>query len=198
MKILQLLCSRCCCPANIPQLDCRRELLYEWQFTANQFVLAPSPLRFTTSIFFQLNTFGYGPYVACSYFTVPNSRLPQPGRSGPCIYISQEQGGPVIPPGTGDTEDERYTLIGMNQSVRLHIPLYLFIYGLFNNASFLDDNSSARITQKTQPLFFVEIFTAPLRRNGRGADHIEKTVLLLRALPSKGCIRHNILLFISY
>jgi hypothetical protein len=28
-------------------------------------------------------------------------RLPQPGRPGPHIYIPQEQGGPVIPPGTG-------------------------------------------------------------------------------------------------
>jgi hypothetical protein len=26
---------------------------------------------------------------------------PQPGRPGPCIYIPQEQGGPVILPGTG-------------------------------------------------------------------------------------------------
>jgi hypothetical protein len=28
-------------------------------------------------------------------------RLPQPGGPGPRIYISQRQGGPVIPPGTG-------------------------------------------------------------------------------------------------
>jgi hypothetical protein len=28
-------------------------------------------------------------------------RLPQPGGPGPCIYIRQQQGGPVIPPGTG-------------------------------------------------------------------------------------------------
>jgi hypothetical protein len=35
------------------------------------------------------------------YFTVSDSKLPQPGGPGPRIYISQEQGGPVIPPGTG-------------------------------------------------------------------------------------------------
>jgi hypothetical protein len=35
------------------------------------------------------------------YFTVSDLRLPKPGGSGPCIYISQEQGGPVITPGTG-------------------------------------------------------------------------------------------------
>jgi hypothetical protein len=35
------------------------------------------------------------------YFTVSHSRLPQPGGPGPRIYIPKEQGGPVIPPGTG-------------------------------------------------------------------------------------------------
>jgi hypothetical protein len=40
------------------------ELLYDWRFTANQFVLATGPLKPTTSIFFfQLNTCGYSPYV---------------------------------------------------------------------------------------------------------------------------------------
>jgi hypothetical protein len=35
------------------------------------------------------------------YFTVSDSRRPQPGGSGPRIYIPQEQGGPVIPADTG-------------------------------------------------------------------------------------------------
>jgi hypothetical protein len=35
------------------------------------------------------------------HFTVSHSRLPQPGGPGPRIYIPQEQGGQVIPPGTG-------------------------------------------------------------------------------------------------
>jgi hypothetical protein len=40
------------------------ELLYDWRFTASQFVLATSPLRPTTRIFiFQLNISGYRPYV---------------------------------------------------------------------------------------------------------------------------------------
>jgi hypothetical protein len=34
------------------------------------------------------------------YFTVSDSRLPQPGWSGPGIYIPQEKGDPVIPRGT--------------------------------------------------------------------------------------------------
>jgi hypothetical protein len=44
-----------------------RELLYDWRFTANQFVLATSPLRLTISNFiFQLNTCGYSPFVTSS------------------------------------------------------------------------------------------------------------------------------------
>jgi hypothetical protein len=43
------------------------ELLYAWRHTANQFVLATSPLRPTTRILiFQLNTCGYSPYVTSS------------------------------------------------------------------------------------------------------------------------------------
>jgi hypothetical protein len=44
-----------------------RELFYDWRFTANQFVLAKSPLRPTIRIFiFQLNTCGYIPYATSS------------------------------------------------------------------------------------------------------------------------------------
>jgi hypothetical protein len=35
------------------------------------------------------------------HFTVSDSRLPKPGGPGLRIYIPEEQGGPVIPPGTG-------------------------------------------------------------------------------------------------
>jgi hypothetical protein len=35
------------------------------------------------------------------YFTVSDSRLPQPGGPSPRIYIPQKEGGPVISPGTG-------------------------------------------------------------------------------------------------
>jgi hypothetical protein len=42
------------------------ELLYDWRFTANQFVLATSPLRLTTNnSIFQLNTYCYDPYNCC-------------------------------------------------------------------------------------------------------------------------------------
>jgi hypothetical protein len=107
-------------------------LLYDWRFTANQFVLPTSPFRRTTSnSILQLNTFGYSSYVTSSltrgwvcrlqlllvlasavilrsesrgtraYFTLSDSRLSQPGGPGARIYIPQEQGGPVILPGTG-------------------------------------------------------------------------------------------------
>jgi hypothetical protein len=43
------------------------KLLHHWQFTANQFVLASSPLRLTTiEFFFQLNPCGNSPYVTSS------------------------------------------------------------------------------------------------------------------------------------
>jgi hypothetical protein len=45
----------------------KSKLLYDWRFTANQFALAPSPLRITTRIFFlQLNPCGRNPYVTPS------------------------------------------------------------------------------------------------------------------------------------
>jgi hypothetical protein len=57
---------------------------------------------------------------------------------------------------------------------------------LNSSANCLQDNSSARTTQKTQPLYCCrDMFTASLNSNSRGVDHIENTVLLLlRALPS--------------
>jgi hypothetical protein len=40
--------------------------------------------------------------------TVSDSRHPQPGGPGPRIYIPQEQGGPVIPPGTGFAQSQSH------------------------------------------------------------------------------------------
>jgi hypothetical protein len=107
------------------------ELLYDWRFTANQFVLAKNPLRLTTGSFFQLNTCFRSPYVTSSltrgwvcrlqlllvlasavilrseargtddHILLSDSSVPQPGGQGPRIYIPQGHGRPVIPPGTG-------------------------------------------------------------------------------------------------
>jgi hypothetical protein len=41
------------------------QLLYDWRFTSNQFVLVTSPLRITTSIFFD-NTCSHSPHVTSS------------------------------------------------------------------------------------------------------------------------------------
>jgi hypothetical protein len=43
-----------------------QELLYDWRNTANQFVLAPSPLRLTVRIVSQLNTCGHSSYITSS------------------------------------------------------------------------------------------------------------------------------------
>jgi hypothetical protein len=93
--------------------------------------LATIPLRLTISNFFQFNTCFHSLYVTSSltrgwvyslqllmalasavilrsdsrgtsdHILLSHSRLSQPGGPGPCIYILQEQGGQVIPPGTG-------------------------------------------------------------------------------------------------
>jgi hypothetical protein len=39
--------------------------------------------------------------ILAPYFTLSDLRLPQPGGPGSRVYIPQEHGGPVIPPGTG-------------------------------------------------------------------------------------------------
>jgi hypothetical protein len=100
--------------ANHQQWVPKSKLLYDWRFTAHQFVLATSPLRLTTSNACLSNILSekrMGPR-QCSYsqvrllrdswphFTVSNSRLPQPRGPGPRIYIPQEQVGPVMTPGT--------------------------------------------------------------------------------------------------
>jgi hypothetical protein len=56
---------------------CRnQELLYNWRFTSNQFILAPSPLRPTTSILiFPPNTWGHNPCVISSLTREWISRL---------------------------------------------------------------------------------------------------------------------------
>jgi hypothetical protein len=50
-----------------PESESESESLYDRQFTANQFVLATSPLRLTTRDFFlQLNPCCHSPYVTSS------------------------------------------------------------------------------------------------------------------------------------
>jgi hypothetical protein len=108
----------------------KSELLYDWRFTANHLSCRRAlwdsrPEFFSTEHLltsFLCNilpdermglsfTVAAGPrqrshsqvrvpWDSWTNFTLSNSRFPQPGRVGPCIYIPQEQGGLVIPPGT--------------------------------------------------------------------------------------------------
>jgi hypothetical protein len=50
------------------------------------------------------------------YFTVSDSRFPQPGGSGPHIYIHHEQGGPVIPKALGSIHISTTTAIWMPET----------------------------------------------------------------------------------
>jgi hypothetical protein len=51
-----------------PLSESQSPLLYDWRFTANQFVLATDPLGLTASNFiFQLNIFASSPYVTSSH-----------------------------------------------------------------------------------------------------------------------------------
>jgi hypothetical protein len=52
---------------DLTESQSESKLLYDWRFTANQFVLMTSPLRLKASNFIvQLNTCGYSPYVTSS------------------------------------------------------------------------------------------------------------------------------------
>jgi hypothetical protein len=91
--------------------------------------LVRSPLRFTIRFYFQLNICCHSPYltspltrgwvfcnccwpspvhsfsgpspaVLTTIFFVSDSRLPQTGGSGPCMYIPREQDSPIVPPAT--------------------------------------------------------------------------------------------------
>jgi hypothetical protein len=54
--------------------------LYDWRFTANQFVLASSPLRLTTRDFFQLNPCSHSPYITSPLTRRRLCSCPKPSR----------------------------------------------------------------------------------------------------------------------
>jgi hypothetical protein len=62
--------------------------------TSLSFTIAPGPRQRSHSRVL-------GPRNSWSQFIVPHSRLPKPGGSIPRILILQEQGSPIITPGTG-------------------------------------------------------------------------------------------------
>jgi hypothetical protein len=129
------------------QSQSQSQLLYDWRFISNQFVLATSPLRPTTSIFLTEHLLLYSLYNTFSddgmglSFTIaagPRQRshsrvqfprdlrhilLSQiwdsPNLEGQAPYLyTQEQGGPVIPPGTGFPFRILLRLAGLRWSIR--------------------------------------------------------------------------------
>jgi hypothetical protein len=55
------------------------------------------------------------------YFSVSDSRVPQPGGPSPHIYIPQKQDGPVIPQGTGFPFRRLLRLAGLRWSIRTRL-----------------------------------------------------------------------------
>jgi hypothetical protein len=115
------------------------------------------------------------------YFTVLDSRLPQPGGLGPRIYIPQEQDGPVIPPGTGFPLTSQSHIATDGQSISKSwcrapsglTTRYLLLLGPVFVSIY---NCSARIAQNTQHLL--------LRRR----VYWEMDVFLLYAYASRECV----------
>jgi hypothetical protein len=69
-------------------------LLQHFTNTGLPFTIADGPRQ-------RSHTWARVPRDSWLYFTLSDSRLPQSGGPGPRIYIAQEQGGPITPPGTG-------------------------------------------------------------------------------------------------
>jgi hypothetical protein len=93
---------------QLSQVDLSQSVLYYDRRSVGQSILVSSPHLGLMTRFFQCQTiagFWYGApsltrervcLLQCTiHFTVSDLR------PGPCIYIPQGQGGPVIPPGTG-------------------------------------------------------------------------------------------------
>jgi hypothetical protein len=64
-------------------------------------------------------------HITQDHILLSHLRLQKPGGPGPCIYIPQEQGGPVIPPGTGFPFCHLLRLTGLwwrysNQKLKLY------------------------------------------------------------------------------
>jgi hypothetical protein len=119
------------------------ELLYDWRFAANQFILASSPLRLTTSNFFKWilafvvlmqhplwgedgsvvynccwsssaqSLSGPTPAGLVTIFYCLKFETPQPSGPDPRIYITQKHGGPVIPPDIGFPFYRLLLLVGL-------------------------------------------------------------------------------------
>jgi hypothetical protein len=104
------------------------ELLYDWLFTANQFVLAPTPWDSRLEYFFsnwtpavrvlsdermglsftiaagphqRIHSQVWVPQDSCPHFTVSDSRLPQPGVQVPVFISPRNRVAQLYPPALG-------------------------------------------------------------------------------------------------
>jgi hypothetical protein len=107
------------------------------------------------------------------YFTDSDSRVPQPGGSGVHIYIPQEQGCPVIPPGTGFPFRRLLRFAGLRwrfsnpppHGVRIRVTLRSSLY-TYNIGSTPREN-----TVSQQFLYcYRGVFIPPLHRNGSSSS----------------------------
>jgi hypothetical protein len=130
------------------------------------------------------------------HFTVSDSRLPQPGGPDLRTYIPQEQGGPVIPPGTGFLFRRLLRLAGLRWRYSSPPP--------HGGRRYID---SARTTQKTLTcqnawrgphrkhhfLYCCKgMFTAPLPSKG---SIRRRGNVFSDPLPSNGYTRYIIIIF---
>jgi hypothetical protein len=132
------------------------------------------------------------------YLTVSDSRLPQPGWPGSRIYIPQEQGGPVIPPGTGFPFHRLLRLAGLRwrrsnpppqgpNSTKVKVTLRL-------NRTSPRYIAPARTAQKTSlPLF--RVLSLPGKRVHRAVPYqrLFYCRLFTQRLLGSGSTCHNIL-----
>jgi hypothetical protein len=103
------------------------------------------------------------------YFTVSDSRLPQPGEPGTCIYIAQEQGGPVIPQVMGSLFVAAYNSHDYGGGIRTRLHAGIIIqprHGLHKNHRVPQQwlNSSSTVTSRV--LCRGKIFRSPLPSTG--------------------------------
>jgi hypothetical protein len=116
-------------------------------------------------------------------------RLPQPRRPGPLIYISQEQGGPVIPPGTGSIFVVSYGSQGYGGGIltRPHTRVHKKTDLLQVKSSYITtDGQPASISwcyapishprgsnAKHRPLYCCMLFTEPYHSTASGSTNQE-------------------------
>jgi hypothetical protein len=116
----------------------------------------------------------FGPSLAgiITRFYCLRFETPQPGGSGPRIYIPQEQSGPVIPPGTGSPILHRLQLQGYGGGIRTRL------HTGFNNNWYLSQLYSLRTDHigdnASNSLLLLQ-----------GADRIQNPLLRVLSLPDK-------------